>query len=659
MTIITGVPGLEVDIWVGGRKAREYLDPDQPEDGPGAMRCAFRYIESEGGKAYTIRLRATKNYAWGYKNHSINFAIYIDGQWVRGELCRAHNTYADIWECEVATRIISAPGYVDAFFEQNFTFKGVRQLENASSEQIARGRQVAQNLGQIEVRVFRVREDEGVSYYVPEGDDPRSFRVPSKSMKGKATSHGTIYDRKQHTKKPSYLKCKRLQEDDGPIAFFRFRYRSREALRKEGITSESATRPEDPQLAGLDQGAIQNLAVNALQRQKQDAHRRRLDEAKRAKSLRRPVKRETLWPRNSGMAPPPHLEDDRVIIADDPPERAAQREPRRGGDGGSKAVKKEPVAGAHPDHGKTITLSDSDDDDLKVTRDVVTLKVTREVVTLSESDSDDLVVIGEKRKADDGHEPSKRQKMHGQGPPALTSGSQDLAGEGNVPLDEEDDSLFVKQEDCPGSHPDHGQVIKIEDGLDSGEGTEAKPTVRGGDTGTSRGGEEERESTADSLKSLFRGREGDSDLEIAPSAVGGAGEGIGSQPGAGSPGGPGRSGTAEENSDSAPRPKRGTSPPGQESAAPGAPISRGLGPTRDEITISDLVSAALAEADTALQEDIAAQVARADWREVMGVALPVLRLPATEEEAVAINSRPNPLALERLRRDFAGQVAGQ
>ncbi|KAI0194794.1 hypothetical protein EV127DRAFT_502692 [Xylaria flabelliformis] len=242
MAIIRGLPGLEVTIFTGGRTAKEYNAPSETGAAHKCQQVVTKYIECKDNEPFRIRLKATDEYPWGFKDHILNFGAVIDGVWAKGELCRQEYTKEEDWEREISYRIVKNPNDYARYILQEFAFSSIIKTDNATDEQHESDMDTIERLGTIEVKVHRATVQDSGSFFVPGGNHPKDFNLSREAVKGNAKSHGTKFTRTQPATKPKYTKCLALKEDDGPIAIFRFKYRSREALILEGIRPE----PQQP-----------------------------------------------------------------------------------------------------------------------------------------------------------------------------------------------------------------------------------------------------------------------------------------------------------------------------------------------------------------------------------------------------------------------------
>ncbi|KAI1083945.1 hypothetical protein F5B20DRAFT_576883 [Whalleya microplaca] len=294
MAIIQGVPGIEVTVRVEGIEVIELSHPeatDVSQRRTDGTKSVNKYIECVGGAHFGVHVAVFQEYAWGHRNHSLNIALFLDGKWAKGEYCREWNTHLGVWE-QVMTHRVTRNRSGD-FVEQAFQFAKVNKVEDVDTEQHEHDLKRVKRMGSIEVRVYRAIEHAADDEFRPEGPTPVDFGVSAKALKGKTISHGAGYSTPVQTNRPRYVGCTNLQEDNGPIAIFRFLYRSREGLMQEGIlrrpspetllveteapmpisietpspTPAPAQKPVPAKttLEGLSQGQIRALALEKLQ----------------------------------------------------------------------------------------------------------------------------------------------------------------------------------------------------------------------------------------------------------------------------------------------------------------------------------------------------------------------------------------------------------
>ncbi|KAK8094557.1 hypothetical protein PG997_001242 [Apiospora hydei] len=254
MAVIDGVPGIEVTIWIGGRPAFEYGDPDhshKPDDA--GAKVSSKYIESRRGEGFSIHVRVNPTYHHQQPSpHTLNLAAYIDGQWVRGELCRENSLSNGPFVAIIKERLTKSRNGTTV--KQPFKFAGLATVDDTSSWRVENEREQVRELGTIELRVIRVQELGG-STFNPSTKTSGLVEVAEKSLKGRAISHGTQFgDDAQSSAEanilPSYRDVRRLAGDTDALAIYRFTYRSREGLCQEAIITreqnEALSQAEPP-----------------------------------------------------------------------------------------------------------------------------------------------------------------------------------------------------------------------------------------------------------------------------------------------------------------------------------------------------------------------------------------------------------------------------
>ncbi|KAK7755037.1 hypothetical protein SLS62_002852 [Diatrype stigma] len=105
MAILDGAPGIKVTVKIGDATCIEYDDPE-PDDMHASCPTVSKYIESIDDVEFGVCCEMGPDYAWGFKNHSLRFAVYIDGNYFDSFLLRwsAHGYDAySIWSQHVRT----------------------------------------------------------------------------------------------------------------------------------------------------------------------------------------------------------------------------------------------------------------------------------------------------------------------------------------------------------------------------------------------------------------------------------------------------------------------------------------------------------------------------------------------------------------------------
>ncbi|KAI1337680.1 hypothetical protein F5Y15DRAFT_150910 [Xylariaceae sp. FL0016] len=264
MAILEDVPGINVSVAVDGVPLYEHTDQVGGDAEQENDKCPVvsRYIECTDNTPFTIQITVDHDYEFGYRNHSVVARAYVDGSRVRGEIIRSGDTF--LGPCMRTIRGQEIYSDITQLWNiRRFQFSVVDTIDEAQKDRVEKDMKVAKGLGVIEVRITRAIEYGPTFHHnMP---DPKSgkFELAEKSLKGKAISHGTSYLAPESILAPTFVDCRDLVEDNGPIAIFRFLYRSREALKRELIIPRSPT-PE-PTIAHLSEAERNRLARERLE----------------------------------------------------------------------------------------------------------------------------------------------------------------------------------------------------------------------------------------------------------------------------------------------------------------------------------------------------------------------------------------------------------
>ncbi|OTB08527.1 hypothetical protein M426DRAFT_317152 [Hypoxylon sp. CI-4A] len=251
MAVLDHVPGIEVTVQVNGRTATEYDPPDIPDDEEEAI--ATKYIECIDGANFSIDTRVTWDYDWGYRNHMLKFRYYVDGAYTRGKVIDTSKIRNGVASSLSDGRRSYCPR-THQWVHQRYQFSAINTVDDATKERIEHDMETAKDLGCIEVRVTRTiylgKSSSRPSKHKRNPIENSDLEISEKSLKGKATSHGTSYSHSTRTHAPISIHVEDIEEDGGPIAIYRFYYRSRDALKREMVIPRSPS-PPAPEIARM------------------------------------------------------------------------------------------------------------------------------------------------------------------------------------------------------------------------------------------------------------------------------------------------------------------------------------------------------------------------------------------------------------------------
>ncbi|XXG96764.1 hypothetical protein Hte_003055 [Hypoxylon texense] len=263
MAVLEDVPGFKVVVVVAGEKATEYDDPNDADRERPAWPTSSKYIECIDDAEFSVKAYITGDYAWGYRNHELRMDVTADGHQVSSKL----RTRYDDPRVHFKGRETYC-NRTQQWVRQKCKFSAISTVDDAKEERVKSDIKIAKDLGLIEVKIWRCIRV-GPSAYQSSSPQPHVERnnkleLAEKSLKGRATSHGTSFSSAQETIKPlRYCTANTLDEDGGPIAEFRFNYRSRDALKREMVIPRSPS-PDSEPLARMSRAELERLARERL-----------------------------------------------------------------------------------------------------------------------------------------------------------------------------------------------------------------------------------------------------------------------------------------------------------------------------------------------------------------------------------------------------------
>ncbi|KAK7936126.1 hypothetical protein PG985_001621 [Apiospora marii] len=246
MAILEEVPGVQVFVQVKGRIATEYPNPDsqqqQQERTPNGCPVVDRYIESFDNGHFAIVTEVGLTHDFNYKNHALSFHVYVDGRYKVNNCTSKEYVWAG-----AGRRTVPGPVMLDEkngkVVQRRLKFSSVTTVEDDQGDRVKRDKKKAKNLGVIEVQVFRIVLREVTSFQTGKATRRQDLELSEKALKGKVISHGASYGRLEASVPARNYESDDIPEDGGPIAVYRFFYRSREALKQELIIPRSPSPP--------------------------------------------------------------------------------------------------------------------------------------------------------------------------------------------------------------------------------------------------------------------------------------------------------------------------------------------------------------------------------------------------------------------------------
>ncbi|KAI0138517.1 hypothetical protein F4776DRAFT_56427 [Hypoxylon sp. NC0597] len=269
MAIIEDVPGISFSIQVAGRDAVEYDDPnatDQESAGTANCPTSTRYIECIDGAEFGIKGQVTGDYDWGYRNHCLNSRVRVDGEQLIGWVLKEEDLVRGLGRKTLEGRKAFCPR-TNRWVLQRCQFSAISTVDDSKKDRVERDTKVAKDLGLIEIQVFRcIHLGNTPIRHRPSLRGTRELELAEKSLKGRAMSHGTSFSRTEHIRTPVHCSTRDLDEDHGPIAVFRFYYRSRDALKREMVIPRTPSLSPGPkqEIANMSRAELERLAQERL-----------------------------------------------------------------------------------------------------------------------------------------------------------------------------------------------------------------------------------------------------------------------------------------------------------------------------------------------------------------------------------------------------------
>ncbi|KAI0408604.1 hypothetical protein F4802DRAFT_356268 [Xylaria palmicola] len=268
MAVLEALPGVEVTVRIAGADAVEYNNPYSEEDqslAESGTCCptTTKYIECIDDAEFAIKIAASHDYAWGYKNHSLAYRLSVDG-----------NT--------ISRRAFSCPDEViidgkravcpksRQWSKYTLKFSAVNTVDDPTSERLAQDSEVAKHLGLIKVDFRRIIRTADRNAREVIANHAQKFELAEKSIKGKAISHGTVFSPGEAISTPQHYMSEDLPEDTGPLAVFFFLYRSRDALQKQLIIPRDPLPSSRQSFLQLSPAEIERLAKERFEQMQRD-----------------------------------------------------------------------------------------------------------------------------------------------------------------------------------------------------------------------------------------------------------------------------------------------------------------------------------------------------------------------------------------------------
>ncbi|KAE9368568.1 hypothetical protein N431DRAFT_415093 [Stipitochalara longipes BDJ] len=241
MAILQGCPGVKVTIVSNGQALEEYPDDDggfnnKDFSAPPGDHQALHYVECTSEAEFGIKLELSQEYdSYRYGEHThFAFWAFVDGQGIGGVINNVGTWRKDMFH---------AAGRISATeqFRRKLKFSSITKVDDTDSARVKTDAKLAAGLGEIIVYVHRCNMRTLHSPHIHATTFAAApAEISEKALKGQAISHGVSFGEEVRVRVPEKT-TEPVYPDDyhNPLGVFRFRYRSREALKQELIIPRS------------------------------------------------------------------------------------------------------------------------------------------------------------------------------------------------------------------------------------------------------------------------------------------------------------------------------------------------------------------------------------------------------------------------------------
>ncbi|CZS95297.1 uncharacterized protein RCO7_05806 [Rhynchosporium graminicola] len=246
MAVLEDVPGLEVYIKIDKFALQEYDDDEEvqasisPVEQYKRTRTVTKYVESATDEEFTVDINLNPGFIM---TSDLATSIQIDGKVVRNPLIQKSARKAYLTGKEVHTRMTDVidgaqtpvPGYDDQFLLQKFRFSKIETyLEDEKLKDVEKDSQRIAEVGEIVVTFYRAKTSGRIkSKRARDAIEiiMENAKVHEKALKGETKSHSVLLGPPCGLVKPTAISYRLLDGEDRPLAIFRFKYRSHDALK--------------------------------------------------------------------------------------------------------------------------------------------------------------------------------------------------------------------------------------------------------------------------------------------------------------------------------------------------------------------------------------------------------------------------------------------
>lgn len=127
MAIHDNVPGLKVTVRCNAEPLQEFEDPNAHDDNDAAA-CPLttKYIECIDDAEFDVKVQVSSHYQWGYRNHVLAAATYVDGKFIQEAIIRRKETDYNHRATRYVTGLDGFSSNANLWSVQKFKFAAVK-----------------------------------------------------------------------------------------------------------------------------------------------------------------------------------------------------------------------------------------------------------------------------------------------------------------------------------------------------------------------------------------------------------------------------------------------------------------------------------------------------------------------------------------------------
>ncbi|KAH6711582.1 hypothetical protein BKA61DRAFT_94316 [Leptodontidium sp. MPI-SDFR-AT-0119] len=253
MAVLNGLPGVRITICVDGNVLKEYeaengqIHHEDPAVIAHQEACTItKFIQATTGDSFTINLVVTEPYEMD--SPTIVFYIFADGQLIRKPLM-SKEAYKNLeWKRVVEGLLAMVDGETSTVLPLKFS--AIDSGDDVSKAAIGKHIEAIGNVGEIVVKVYRASLAVKSDVYTPTRFAETNYEAKyhTKAVVKNGQSHGISLGTPKSGKPVEAWSIEKVDGLNFPLAIFKFKYRSRNALKSLLVIPGSPTLEPDSEL---------------------------------------------------------------------------------------------------------------------------------------------------------------------------------------------------------------------------------------------------------------------------------------------------------------------------------------------------------------------------------------------------------------------------